>query len=64
MSYTDAFPNFKNEDYTTIDYEDSFDEFVADQWWTCHCDKCNTKFVKHMIYKLQEVVFEEDDIDE
>ena len=64
MSYTDACPKCGNEDYTTLDYEENFEERSVDVWWTCHCDKCNTKFVKNMTYKLQNVTFEEVDSNE
>lgn len=55
MTYSEACPKCGSEEYETEDYGDSFDEFSAEQWWTCICHDCGCRFDLTKSYKLVSV---------
>ncbi len=58
MTYSEVCPQCGSEEYETEDYGDSFDQFGAEQWWTCTCTKCGYEFTITKMYELKNVIIE------
>lgn len=59
MKYNEVCPQCGSEEYETEDYGDSFDQFGAEQWWTCVCNDCGCTFSITKMYDLKNVIIEE-----
>ncbi len=63
MKYTEACPKCNSNEYEINDSGDYFDQFGAELWWECTCDKCDKKFYINKMYRLTSVIIEEAELE-